>query len=120
MDYNSIEFRNRFFMIMGFISLITLPIMGLLAITAEDWVKLTFSNKYTHMVEMIQILSIVGAFQSILSPIGSLYLIKLETKMMFFNTLISSIIVSLAKNAKINMYIFYELHSVFLSYLNPT
>ena len=95
MDYNSIEFRNRFFMIMGFISLITLPIMGLLAITAEYWVKLTFSNKYTHMVEMIQILSIVGAFQSILSPIGSLYLIKQETKLMFFNTLISSIIVSL-------------------------
>lgn len=95
MDYNSVEFRNRFFMIMGFISLVTLPIMGLLAITANDWVKLTFNNKYTHIVEMIQILSIVGAFQSILSPIGSLYLIKKETKLMFFNSLISSIIVSL-------------------------
>ena len=96
LDIRSVNFKNKYFMIIGLISFITLPMMGLIALTAPDWVPLTFNHKYNLLVPMIMILSAVGAFQSLVSPVGALYILKESTKLMFHNSVVVSIVISIA------------------------
>ena len=96
LDIGSENFKNKYFMIIGLVSFITLPMMGLVALTAPDWVPLTFNHKYNLLVPMIMILSAVGAFQSLVSPVGTLYILKESTKLMFFNSIAISIVISIA------------------------
>lgn len=96
LNTDSENFRKKYFMIIGLLSFITLPLMGLVALTAPDWVPLTFNNKYDLLVPMIMILSAVGAFQSLVSPVGTLYILKESTKLMFFNSIVISIVVTIA------------------------
>jgi O-antigen/teichoic acid export membrane protein len=96
LDAGSENFNKKYFMIIGLLSFITLPMMGLIALTAPDWVPLTFNYKYNLLVQMIMILSAVGAFQSLVSPVGVLYLLKESTKLMFYNSIAISIVISVA------------------------
>lgn len=96
LDIGSENFKNKYFMIIGLLSFITLPMMGLVALTAPDWVPLTFNHKYNLLVPMIMILSAVGAFQSLVSPVGTLYILKESTKLMFVNSIVISIVISIA------------------------
>lgn len=94
LNLESNEFMKKYFIIIGLLSFITLPMMGLIALTASDWVPLTFNYRYNLLIHMVMILSIVGAFQSLISPVGILYLLKDSTKLMFINSLVVSIIIS--------------------------
>jgi O-antigen/teichoic acid export membrane protein len=96
LDAGSENFNKKYFMIIGLLSFITLPMMGLIALTAPDWVPLTINHKYNLLVQMIIILSAVGAFQSLVSPVGVLYLLKESTKLMFYNSIAISIVISVA------------------------
>jgi O-antigen/teichoic acid export membrane protein len=96
LDIGSEDFKKKFLMIIGVLSFITLPMMGLVALTAPDWVPLTFNHKYNLLVPMIMILSAVGAFQSLVSPVGALYILKESTKLLFINTVVCSIVISVA------------------------
>ena len=96
LNIGSENFNKKYFMIIGLLSFITLPMMALVALTAPDWVPLTFNHKYNLLVQMIIILSVVGAFQSLVSPVGALYILKESTKLMFLNSVIISIVISIA------------------------
>ena len=96
LNITSDDFNKKYFMIVGLVSFITLPMMAIVAITAHDWVPYTFNNNYNLLVHMIIVLSVVGAFQSLVSPVGALYLLKESTKIMFINSRIISVVISLA------------------------
>lgn len=95
LDYSSILFKERYFMIIGILGFIVFPMMGIVAVTTPVWVPLTFDEKYTHLSTMIVLLSVVGAFQSMVSPVGVLYIFKEETKLMFRNSIVAAIIVTI-------------------------
>lgn len=73
------------------ISAISFPIMVILSLTASIWVNLLFNEKFHLLIPLVQILSIVGAFQAVTSPVGSLYLISGNTRIMFQISLIISV-----------------------------
>lgn len=89
------EFKTKYFLIVGFLAFIIFPIMGIMGVTSNVWVGLVFNGKYNLLVEMVMILAVVGAFQSLVSPVGTLFLLKEKTKLMFYNSLIVTIIVIL-------------------------
>ncbi len=95
LDYNSNDFKKKYFMIIGFLAFVTFPVMGILGATANIWVPITFNEKYNLLVPMIMIFSVVGAFQSLVSPVGALYLFNEKTKLMFRNSLINASIITL-------------------------
>jgi len=93
LNFESNRFKERFFLVVSFISFIVFPIMTLISVSANEWVRLAFNPSYTSIKEMIVILSIVGAFQAVTSPVGVLYILKEKTKAMFINSLIIAIII---------------------------
>lgn len=86
---NMLDFYVKVVSYIGFISF---PMMGLIGVTSEFWVPFTFNSSYNLLIPLIKILTIVGAFQAVTSPVGSLYLVTDQTRTMFVFSSISSII----------------------------
>jgi O-antigen/teichoic acid export membrane protein len=95
LNIGSEDFKKKYFMIIGVVSFLTLPLMGLIALTAPEWVPITFNEKYNLLIEMIMILAAVGACQSLVSPVGTLYLLKESTRLMFINSIAISVVMFL-------------------------
>jgi O-antigen/teichoic acid export membrane protein len=95
LNYDSRRFRDRFFLIVTFISFIVFPLMTFISVSATDWVPLFFNSSYTAILPMIILLAIVGAFQAVISPVGVLYILKERSKTMFINTIIIAILMTI-------------------------
>jgi O-antigen/teichoic acid export membrane protein len=65
------------------ISLITFPIMLGLSITSSEFMSSVFDPKWAPSIPVLQILSIVGAIQSVGTTVGSIYQSKGRTDIMF-------------------------------------
>ncbi|MDA8819482.1 oligosaccharide flippase family protein [Schleiferiaceae bacterium] len=89
-------FKRRYFSMLEGISLLTFPIMIFLAFNSELIVSITFSEKYDLLPMMISTLAIVGAIQSIVSPVGMLFYFKEKMQLMMFTNIISFAFVALA------------------------
>jgi O-antigen/teichoic acid export membrane protein len=95
LDINSQYFKQKYSMIISLIAFIVFPMMSFVAITTDIWVPLTFNIKYDLLIMMISVLAIVGTFQSLVSPVGVLYLLEESTKLMFRNSIINAVVIAL-------------------------
>lgn len=89
-------FKRRYFRMLEGVSLITFPIMIFLALNSELIVSITFNEMYDLLPMMISTLAIVGAIQSIVSPVGMLFYFKERMQLMMFTNIISFALVALA------------------------
>jgi O-antigen/teichoic acid export membrane protein len=69
------------------------PIMMFVSISAGEWVGLAFNASYSDLKPMIVLLSVVGAFQAVTSPVGVLYILKERTRTMFINSVIIALVI---------------------------
>jgi len=77
------EFRNSYLGLIGAIALITFPMMGGIWIVAHDFVAVTLGEKWMPVAALLMILAPVGAMQSIVTTVGSIYQAKGRTDIMF-------------------------------------
>lgn len=96
LDLAGKAFKRRYFSMLEGVSLITFPIMIFLAFNSELIVSITFNDKYDLLPMMISTLAIVGAIQSIVSPVGMLFYFKERMQLMMFTNIISFTLVALA------------------------
>jgi PST family polysaccharide transporter len=88
---NLSEIKRIYLKISETIAFITFPLMFGLAITADVFVPAIYGSNWNAMISILQVLSIVGAFQSLLSLCGSIYIAMGKAKMSFRLTLIYNI-----------------------------
>lgn len=88
---NNEAFRDAYLKTLGFIAIITFPLMLTLAVLARPIIYVFLSEKWLPIVLPVQILCIVGMNQSLATTVGNIYIAKGKTKMMFYIGLISSV-----------------------------
>ena len=118
---NKSEMLNFYVKIVSYISMISFLFMGILGVTAIHWVPLVFSSTYDLLIPLIQILTIIGAFQAITSPVGILYLISDKTRLMFYYTIASSIVMILgfiAGGLSANIITFAAIYAIMSFFVN--
>lgn len=118
LDSTSQAFKTRYFSMLESVSLIAFPIMIFLAFNSGLIVSITFNEKYDLLPMMISTLAIVGAIQSIVSPVGMLFYFKERMQLMMFTNIISFSIVALAiLTSSFSGSIFYVLVTYALTYV---
>lgn len=81
--HDNIRFKNAYIKAISFIALVTFPLMmGLLA-TANTFVAVAFGDKWIGMAALLMILAPIGMMQSIVTTVGSIYMAKGSTGLMF-------------------------------------
>jgi O-antigen/teichoic acid export membrane protein len=78
------------------IAFFTFPIVGMLIVVAEPFVKLVLGEQWIGMVPVLQILSIVGALQSVATLNGNIYMSQGKTALDFKVNIVSNFIIVLA------------------------
>lgn len=96
LDFEGEAFKRRYFSMLEGVSLLTFPVMIFLAVYSDSIVSLTFNDKYDLLPMMISTLAIVGAIQSVVSPVGMLFYFKENMRLMMATNIISFIIVALS------------------------
>lgn len=96
LDFQGEAFKRRYFSMLEGVALITFPMMIFLAVYSGSFVSLTFNNKYNLLPMMISTLAIVGAIQSVVSPVGMLFYFKEKMQLMMVTNIISFVIVALS------------------------
>ena len=86
------QIRNLYLKTTRLIAFITFPMMAGLSILSESFVLATFGKDWIEMAPLISILSVLGAFQSILSLNGVIYNSLGKSHLAFRITLVFSII----------------------------
>lgn len=71
-------FRNAYLRSMGFIAIVTFPMMLGLCVLAKPVISLFLSDKWLPIVPAVQILSIVGLNQSLATTVGNIYICQKE------------------------------------------
>jgi PST family polysaccharide transporter len=89
---NRSEIKRLYIKINQTIALITFPLMFGLAVTSNIFVPAVYGSNWSDMIPILQILAIVGAFQSLLSLSGSIYISLGKARMSFRLTLIYNIV----------------------------
>ena len=82
------RFRQHYFMATRLIALITFPLMVGAAALSEPLILLLLGPKWAEVIPILQVLSFVGLFQSIIHPTGSVYSALGKTKSLFHLTLL--------------------------------
>ena len=82
------RFRHHYLMATRLIALITFPVMIGVAALSEPLILLLLGPKWAEVIPILQILSFVGLFQSIIHPAGSVYTALGKTKSLFHLTLV--------------------------------
>ncbi|MDO9405017.1 MAG: MOP flippase family protein [Polaromonas sp.] len=86
------RFQNSYLRVISFISFITFPLMvGLIAV-AETFVKVAFGDQWNGLVSLLRILAPIGMAQAIATTVGSIYMAKGATALMFKTGLACSMI----------------------------
>jgi PST family polysaccharide transporter len=84
------RFRNIYLKAIASIALITFPMMlGLLAVS-EDFVIVVFGDKWLPMVPILQIFCFLGMLQSVVTPVGTIYLSTGKPRIMLYMGLVST------------------------------
>lgn len=82
--HDNARFKRGYLQAISFIALVTFPLMlGLLAV-APLFVDVVFGEGWEELAPLLMILSVVGLQQSIVTTVGSIYLAKGTTGMMFW------------------------------------
>ena len=89
---DKIQIKNLYLKTTKLIAFITFPMMAGLAILSEPFVLATFGKDWIEMAPLISILSVLGAFQSILSLNGVIYYSLGKSHLAFKLTIVFSII----------------------------
>lgn len=82
------RFRQHYMMATRLIALVTFPMMVGVAALAEPLILMLLGRKWAEVIPILQILSFVGLFQSIIHPTGSVFNALGKTKMLFHLTII--------------------------------
>ncbi|GAB5555137.1 MAG: lipopolysaccharide biosynthesis protein [Saprospiraceae bacterium] len=96
LDFKGATFKMIYFKMIEGVAVITFPIMVFLAFCSDPIVNLTFNDKYDLLPLMISSLAVVGAIQSIVSPVGMLFYFKEEMKLMMMTNIFSFTLVALS------------------------
>lgn len=88
--------RRTYISINRVIALITFPMMLGLIVTAEPFVRLLLGEQWMGVVPIIQILAPIGAWRSVHSLSGNIFMARGATKLLFNITLPSSFLVAAA------------------------
>lgn len=67
------QIRMQYLKVIKYIAVITFPIMIAMALVSKEFVLLFFGENWTKMIPILSMLSILGAFQSLVSLNGLLY-----------------------------------------------
>lgn len=110
---DSANFKNKYFLVITVLSFLIFPIMGFVALTANLWVPLVFNNNYSLLPQMVSVLAIVGMLQAMVSPVGTLFLLKENLKLMLRNSIIASVAVTLSYLVSS---MFLDIHGVIISF----
>lgn len=72
------------------IAFITFPLMAILCIGADSFIKLIFDEPWHKMIPILQVLSGVGAVQSIATLNGNIFMVKARTDLAFKLNILNS------------------------------
>lgn len=89
---NKKEFKDKYFLMIESIAFVTIPIMLFISLKAKTISSILFSKDYPLLADMIFYLAILGAIQSVISPVGMLFYFKEKMKLMFKTSLLSLIL----------------------------
>lgn len=93
---DSSNFKQKYFLVITVLSLLIFPLIGFISLTADIWVPLVFNSNYSLLAQMISVLAIVGMLQAMVSPVGTLFLLKENLKLMLRNSIIASVAVTIS------------------------
>jgi O-antigen/teichoic acid export membrane protein len=85
------RFRKHYMMATRLIALVTFPLMVGIAALAKPLILLLLGPKWAEVIPVLQILSFVGLFQSIIHPTGSVYNALGKTRELFHLTIILTV-----------------------------
>lgn len=88
------NFKQKYFLVITVLSFIIFPLMAFVSLTTAQWVSMVFNSNYTLLPQMISVLAVVGMFQALVTPVGTLFLIKENLKLMLSNSIFASIVVT--------------------------
>jgi PST family polysaccharide transporter len=93
-DANTKNFKQKYFLVITVLSFLIFPMMGFISLTSDLWVPVLFNSNYNLLARMISVLAVVGMLQALVSPVGTLFLLKENLKLMLRNSIIVLIVVS--------------------------
>lgn len=82
--HDNARFKRGYVQAISFIALVTFPLMLGLLVVAPLFVDVVFGEGWEELAPLLMILSLVGLQQSIVTTVGSIYLAKGTTGMMFW------------------------------------
>ena len=85
-----IRVNTIFLKITRTIAFITFPLMAILTIGAESFIKFLFDERWYEMIPVLQVLASVGALHSIGTLNGNIFMLKAKTKLDFKLTMFNS------------------------------
>ncbi len=65
--------RNAYLRAIKYIALASFPLMGLLIVAAPQFIRVAFGSKWEPSIFLVQVLGVVGMFQSVSAPLGWIY-----------------------------------------------
>jgi len=94
--HDNVRFKSGYLKAITFIALVTFPIMFGLVVTAENFVDVVFGDQWSQMIVLLIILAPIGLMQSIVTTVGSIYLAKGTTSLMFRIGAVSAVVTVLS------------------------
>jgi len=92
LKHDNKRFKQAYIKAITYIALITFPLMGGVFAVADHFVSVVFGDKWTQMTMILMILVPIGLMQSIVTTVGSIYMAKGTTGLMFKVGLVNSIV----------------------------
>jgi O-antigen/teichoic acid export membrane protein len=81
--HDNVRFKNAYIKAISFIALVTFPLMAGLAAVSQNFVDVVLGEKWTEMGMLLIILAPIGLLQSIVTTVGSIFMAKGTTGLMF-------------------------------------
>ena len=75
--------KQAYLKVIRFIALVTFPLMFGLAVVSDTFVLVVFGERWHSLAPLLLILSTVGLLQSIVTTVGTIYMLKGTTSLMF-------------------------------------
>jgi PST family polysaccharide transporter len=82
------RFRQHYLLATRLIALLTFPLMIGVTVLSEPLILLLLGRKWVEVIPILQILSLVGLFQSIISPVGWVFTALGRTKAQFYLSIV--------------------------------
>lgn len=95
-DPTTNNFKQKYFLVITVLSFLIFPLMGFISLTSHLWVPILFNSNYILLPRMVSILAVVGMLQALVSPVGTLFLLKENLKFMLRNSIIVFLVVTVS------------------------